>query len=144
MTNSTNIGWTYTDGSDELSADLTTVAKTVPVSVTFDGGNADITTGIPKPMVRVPYSCTVIAWYLNADVSGSIVIDVQRASSGSPTSFSTIAGSELPTLSAAQSASDTSLTTWTTSLSAGDWLKFIVNSATAVDFVALQLVTVRA
>jgi hypothetical protein len=109
------------------------------LTVVLDGGGQAIATTQPKPLVRVPFACTVTAWYVNADVSGSIVVDVQRAASGTPTSFSSIAGTEKPTLSSQQSNSDTNLTTWTTGLSEGDWLRFVVESAATVQLVAVAL-----
>jgi hypothetical protein len=113
----------------------------IPVGLTviLDGGGQAIQTTQPKPLVRVPFAGTVTAWYVNADQSGSIVVDVQRAAAGTPTSFSSIAGTEKPSLSSQQSNSDTSLTTWTTALNAGDWLRFVVESASTVQLVAVAL-----
>jgi hypothetical protein len=115
--------------------------QSIPVGLTviLDGGGQTIQTTQPKPLVRVPFAGTVTAWYVNADQSGSIVVDVQRAAAGTPTSFSSIAGTEKPSLSSQQSNSDTSLTTWTTALNAGDWLRFVVESASTVQLVAVAL-----
>jgi hypothetical protein len=117
------------------------VHTNVPVGLTvlLDGGGQAIQTSQPKPLVSVPFDCMVTAWYVNADQSGSIVVDVQRAAAGTPTSFSSIAGTEKPSLSSQQSNSDTSLTTWTTALNAGDWLRFVVESASTVQLVAVAL-----
>ena len=150
-----SIDFTYDDATPAISAQViyagtgsaSTAARSdhthqnVPAGLTvvLDGGGQAITTSQPKPLIRVPYACTVTAWHLNADQSGSIVVDVQRAASGMPTSFSSIAGTEKPTLSSQQSAGDTNLTTWTTSLNAGDWLRFVVESAATVQLVAVAL-----
>jgi hypothetical protein len=154
----TSINLTYTDATPELKAEAIfgTTAGTVAEgdhghagvkvgpSATFDGGGSAITTAIAAPLVRVPYACTVTGWYLNADASGSIVIDVERATAGAPTTFASIAGTELPTLSGAQSASDTNLTTWgDTTLDEGDWLRFPVDSAATVAFVVVALAVER-
>jgi hypothetical protein len=81
---------------------------------------------------------------LLADQSGSIVVDVQTcAYSGFPTT-SSIAASDLPTLSSAQKSQDSTLTGWSTSLTAGNIIAFKVNSATTVTRVTISLEVVRA
>lgn len=113
------------------------------IEVVIDGGGAAITTGV-KGYLEVPFDCTVTAWRLVADVSGSIVIDVWKDTYANfpPLVADTIAGSEKPTLSAAQKNEDANLTTWTTALTDGDWLAFNVDSAATVTRVTLAL-TVR-
>lgn len=56
-----------------------------------------------------------------------------------PTVAGTISGSEKPTLSAAAKAEDTSLTTWTTAVAAGDILRFNVDSVTTITRALLVL-----
>lgn len=92
----------------------------------------------------VPFAFTVTGWKVVADASGSIVVDVKRSTySGFPTT-STIAGSEKPTLSSAQKAEDTSLSSWTTSIAALDVLHFIVDSAATVKKVTVILTGTKA
>jgi len=108
------------------------------LSVIIGDGVNTITTG-SKGYLRVPRAATVTGWNIVADASGSIVVDVKRCTySGFPTT-SSIAGSEKPTLSSAQKNEDTSLTTWTTILSEGDWLEFYVDSASTVKQVTVAL-----
>ena len=100
--------------------------------ITIDGGGSAITTGL-KGTITLPFGGTITQWDLLSDVSGSIVIDVQKTSYASyPTGGVSIAGSELPTLSSSTKNQDTNLTTWTTSVSAGDILLFNVNSASTL------------
>ena len=114
--------------------------KTVQVGITLDGQGGVISTGL-KGFATIPYSGTITDWKLFADQSGSIVIDVWKDvyANFPPTVADTIAGSEKPTLSSAQNNQDTSLTTWTTAVTAGDVLAFNVDSATTVTRVTLSI-----
>ena len=74
-----------------------------------------------------------------ADISGSIIIDIKKSTySGFPTT-SSICASAKPTLSAAQKYQDATLTGWTTAITAGDILEYIVDSASTVTRVTLSL-----
>jgi hypothetical protein len=113
------------------------------VTYVIDGGGSTITTG-SKGFLQIPFACTVNNWTIVADQSGSIVVDVKRSTySGFPTT-SSIAGSEKPTLSSVQKNQDLSLSTWTTSIAAGDILEFNVDSVTTVQRVTLALQVTRA
>jgi len=99
------------------------------IGMVFDGG------GSPPTVASVGYivaqfSGTIDQWSIVADVSGSAVIDVWKAAGAIPTIANTIAGSEKPTLSTQQLNSDTSLTTWTTAVTAGDVFGFKIDSVT--------------
>lgn len=106
----------------------------------IDNRGSAIGTGI-KGDVRIPFACTVTGWTILADQTGSIVIDVWKDSYANfpPVVGDSIAGSEKPTLSSASKNQDLSLTSWTTSLAAGDILRFNVDSASTVTRVALSL-----
>lgn len=114
------------------------------LGVTIDGAGSAITTGI-KGYLYVPYACTITVAELAADVSGSIVIDVWKdtAANFPPTDADSIAASAPPTLSSAQRSSDSTLTGWTVSLAAGDYLGFNVDSASTVTRVTLALKVTR-
>lgn len=122
------------------SGGATTNENRRTIYLVLDGGGQTITTGV-KADVRVPYSGTITGWEIVANASGSIVIDVWKDTYANfpPTVADTIAGTEKPTLSSATKNQDTSLSTWTTSLTAGDWLRFNVDSATTVQRVALAI-----
>ena len=108
--------------------------------ITIDGGGSAITTGV-KGYVEIPYDGTITGWNLFADQTGSIVIDVWKDTYANfpPTVADTIAGSEKPTLSSVQKNQDLSLSTWTTSVSAGDIIAFNVDSASTVTRVTLSI-----
>lgn len=115
----------------------------IPIQI---GSAADsaITTGV-KGYVTVPYTCTIASMTLLANKAGSIVIDIWKTPYASfpPLVGNSITGSDLPTLSNAQSTQDTALTGWTTTLNAGDVLAFNVNSVSGLQFVTLSLGVTR-
>jgi len=113
---------------------------TKPIGLTIDGAGSAITTGI-KGYITIPFGMTITGWTILADQVGSIVIDVWKDTYANfpPTVADTIAGSEKPTLSSAQKNQDLTLTTWTTSIAAGDVLGFKVDSVSTVNRVTLIL-----
>lgn len=119
---------------------LASNVKRKSFGITIDGGGSVITTGV-KGYVTVPYTGTITQWTLLADQSGSIVIDVWKDTYANypPTVADTIAGSEKPTLTAAIKNQDTTLSTWTTAVVAGDVIGFKVDSATTVTRVTLVI-----
>lgn len=114
------------------------VSNTRTLNFVIDGGSNPITTG-SKGYAVVDGDYTITGWTILADVSGSIVVSVNRATYTNFPTFTAIDGSEPPTLSAAQKAEDLSLTSWTTTLSARDVLEFSVDSATTVTRVTVAL-----
>ena len=106
--------------------------------ITIDGGGSAITTGV-KGYITVPYNGTITGWDIFGDTTGSIVVDVWKDTFATfpPTVADTIAGTEKPTLSSAVKNQDTNLTSWTTSVTAGDIVGFNVDSATTVTRVNL-------
>ncbi len=99
--------------------------------------------GVPLGIIGylvVPWDCTVQSCTLVADAAGSIVVDIWRGSGAKPTSSAqSIVASANPALSSVDYATDTTLTGWTTSLSAGDILAFFVGSSSTVKQVTLAL-----
>jgi hypothetical protein len=108
--------------------------------ITVDGGGSTITTGV-KGYVEIPYSGTITSWTITSDQSGSCVIDVWKDTYANypPTIADTIAGSQKPTLSSAVKNQNNALSAWTTSVNAGDFIGFNVDSASAVTKVNLSI-----
>lgn len=100
----------------------------------LDGGGSVITTGAKKAYIPVPLDCTITKVQLLADQAGSIVVDIWKDTYANfpPTVADTITASAKPTLSSAIKSQDTTLTGWTTALTAGDILELNVDSATTV------------
>jgi hypothetical protein len=113
------------------------------VQIIIDGGGSAITTGV-KGYIEVPFAGTITAVRLLADVSGSIVVDIWKDTYANypPVDADSITASAVPTISSATKSQDTTLTGWTTSVSAGDILGFNVDSATTVTKVTVAL-TIR-
>jgi hypothetical protein len=110
-----------------------TNTRTRSVGAIFNGGSSTPTAG-QTVFVYVPYSGTITAATLIADQTGSAVVDVWKVARTSVpgTVANTITASDLPTLSSAVQETDTTLTGWTTSVSAGDVVYFHLNSASTV------------
>ena len=115
---------------------------TSSVGLTIDGGGSVITTGV-KGYVVVPYGATITGWYLIGTPSGSLVIDVWKASGAIPTVANTIAGTEKPTLSSAQLANDTDLSSWTPGITAGDVIGFNVDSCSGCTWASLAIAVTK-
>ena len=113
--------------------------KVRPVAV-FDGTPDAILAG-SQARCTVTADCTITGWTILADVAGSCVIDIWRDTFANypPTVADSITGSAKPTLTAANKATSTTLTGWSTSLTAGDTLIFNVDSASTVEQVYIVL-----
>jgi len=122
---------------------LNVSGATRAITFAIDGGGSALTTGV-KADVYVPYACTITAVTMLADQSGSVVVDIWKAAYASypPTVANTITAAALPTISAANKSQDSTLTGWTTSISAGDTLRFNINSASTMTRVNLTLTVV--
>ena len=106
--------------------------------ITIDGAGSVITLG-NKGYATIPYSGTITGWTMIANQTGNCVIDVWKAAGTIPTGADTITGTEKPTLSSQQIASDLSLSSWTTSVTAGDVFAFYVDSASTITRVNLSI-----
>lgn len=118
----------------------TTTTQSSSIEFIIDGGGSAITTGI-KGDLEIPFACTITQATLLADQTGSVVIDVWKDSytNFAPTVADTITASAKPTLSSALKYQDSTLTGWTKTISAGDILRFNVDSASTVQRVTLSL-----
>lgn len=125
-------------------ADLPGLAGTVAIPFMIDGGGAVLTTGL-KGVLEIPFSCTITGWTILGDQSGSIVVDVWKDSYANypPVVGDSIAGTEKPTLASAVKNQDLTLTTWGTSIAAGDILAFNVDSVTTIQRALVSLRATR-
>jgi len=128
----------------DSAAAAATVAAIVFV---IDGGGSAITTGI-KGDLRIPFACTVDSWTLLADQSGAIVVDIWKDTYANypPTDADAMPGSgKEPTIAASGTkAEDSTITDWTTDdITAGDTLRFNVDSCTTITRATLALKVTR-
>ncbi len=111
-------------------------ANKVIASFTITNGDNAIDDTVTDPVacVRIPNNSIITGWYIYADQSGSIVLDVWKDTFANhpPTNADSIAGTEKPTLSSAVTASDTSLTSMTTDWNAGDVVCIEIESAATI------------
>lgn len=111
------------------------------IGVMFDSG-AVVAPGDQNRIV-VPFDAKITGWTIlevsEPPITSSVVVHVGRSTYAAYDTFSNIHGSEPPTLSAAVKGQDLALTTWTTALSAGDILEFLVDSASTAEKVQVYL-----
>jgi hypothetical protein len=107
----------------------------------IDGGGAAITTGIKGDLGPIPFACTILEVTMLADHSGSIVVDIWKDTYANfpPTDADSITASAPPTISTAVKSQDSTLTGWTTSIAAGNILRFNVDSVTDIQRVSIAL-----
>lgn len=125
-----NISLNYGTSAGQPSEGNHSHSDTVGFSVNLGNGSDVITSSEPPVFVTIPYGATITGWRMRSSVSGSITLVVAKAATGSST-FTTISGSEAPSLSSQTFNSDTSLSTWTTAVTANDCLKFTVTGTPA-------------
>ncbi len=133
-TTATELG--YVNGvTSAIQTQLNSKLSQIATSITcvFDGEGAALVAN-SKAYLEVPYAMTITGWTLLSDVAGSLVIDVWKDTYANypPVVGDSITGTEKPTLSGTDKNQDLALTTWTTTVSAGDTLVFNVDSATTV------------
>lgn len=123
-------------------ADIASTADVKLGTITYaiDGGGGVIQTGVAGDL-EVPFNCTLTQVTMLADQSGSIVVDIWKDSLANypPTDADSITASAVPTISSDTDSQDTTLTGWTTSISAGDVLRFNVDSCTSITRCSISL-----
>lgn len=116
------------------------------LSITFiiDGSGSALTTGI-KGDLTIPFNATITQWTLLADQSGSVVIDIWKDTFANypPTVADTITAAAKPTITTATNGQSSTLTAWTTAITAGDTIRFNVDSITTITRVTLSLKVTR-
>jgi hypothetical protein len=110
------------------------------VGLRIDNGASVIPTGVSGNIV-IPFNCTIQQWTLLANESGSVVVDIWRDTYANypPTVADTITASAKPTISSSTKGQSSTLTGWTTALTAGDILRFNVDSVTSIKALDINL-----
>lgn len=111
------------------------------IEFVIDAGGDVISSG-EKAHIEVPFDCTITAATLLADTSGSVTADIWKDTYANfpPTSADSIVGSAAKLIiSSAAKNQLTTLTDWTTSISAGDILTFKIDDADTITRVTLSL-----
>lgn len=116
--------------------------RTTTIGITVDGGGSVITAGM-KGFRSFPVAATIIAWRLLADVAGDVEFDIFKDPFASYPPTTSIVAAAPPELSGVDSDEDSTLTGWTTSVSAGDVFGFeVVGSPATITRVTLELTIV--
>ena len=150
--NSTYGEWYYTVGAGGLQTIGTGVRnyedlfnkpanlEKVAIEFIIDGAGSAISAGI-KGDLEIPFACTIKRATLLADQSGSIVIDIWKDAYANfpPDNADSITSAAPPTISGAVKSQDSVLTGWAVDISAGDVLRFNVDSITDIKRVTLSL-----
>lgn len=112
---------------------VTNIAKD-QIGILIDGSGSAITTGF-KGRYRVPYSGTITGWTIieatEVPITTTSTVDVKLgtyANYDTTPTFASIAGSEKPTITNSEKGQDLTLTTWTTAVTAGDFIEYTVDS----------------
>lgn len=119
--------------------------QTFAIAYTIGNGVDAITTGQLKHALSFEFSGTITGVRLEANASGSIVLDLWKDTYANypPTAADSICASAKPTLSSAIKSVDTTLTGWTKTFAAGDALIVNVDSASTVTAVTLTIIYTR-
>lgn len=113
----------------------------IQATIGSDGGTA--ATAPLYAMTYIPYGCTITGAYLAsvdsscAALSASATVEVWIKSAAIPTSSDKVSASAPLTLSSASLSADTTLTGWTTAVTAGSWAIFkLATSTTGQKYIA--------
>ena len=132
-------GLTYTHATHTLAASAQ--AQTHTVTFVCDGSGSVLTTGT-KAYIKIPFGGTLTGWTLIGSPSGSITIDIFRATdtNGLPVTSIVGGGGTKPALSTAVENKSTSFSGWTsTTLNAFDNMAISLSGITSTTYVALIL-----
>lgn len=107
----------------------------------LDGGGLALPANSKVDWGPSPWKLQIQEWTLLADQAGSLVLDIWKDSYANypPLAADSITASAKPTLSGANKAQSSTLTGWTTTINAGDTLRFNADSVNAIGRVAIAL-----
>lgn len=105
----------------------------------FDGGGSAISVA-SVTYFTVPYGCTIQAWNITVD-TGTITFDVWKIASGTaiPTVANTIVSAAPPAISSGTAVHSTTLTGWTTTVTANDIFGIEVSAVASAKKASLVL-----
>ncbi len=138
------VSWSTITGTPTTISGYGITDLSAAIGFTFDGGGAELVDN-SKCDILIPYNCTITKATVLADVSGSVVIDLWKDTYGNypPTDADSITAAAPPTISSALKSEDSTLTGWTTSITAGQTLRANVDSCTTITRAILILTVTR-
>lgn len=118
-------------GSSTSGPVLFPFIRQAAIDYEFNGLGSAVAAGV-KTEINIPTTCIVTGWVLTADQAGSAVVGVNAGSYANFPTMTSIAGTDLPTLSGVIKNQNLTVTAWAPTLTAGSQLQFSVTSATTV------------
>lgn len=109
---------------------VTEAVRTETIGITVDGAGAVLTTGA-KGFKSFMKAGTITRWRILNDAAGDIQFDVKKSTYSAFPTQSSIVASAPPLTSGVQKNEDTTLSGWTTSVSAGDVFGFEITGTPA-------------
>jgi hypothetical protein len=127
----------------EISSLTNNVSKTAIIFCKDNGGVA-LVSGVLGD-IQVPFNCTINSVTVLADTSGSMVLDIWKDTYANfpPTVADTITASAKPTISSATKYYDATLTGWTKTISAGDIIRFKLDSISTITRIMISIGVTR-
>jgi len=107
----------------------------------LDGRGNIISTGYAGG-VRIPFNATIASWTILSSSSGSVAFDVQVTTFATYPTGTSIVASSPPTMSSSTRARSSTLTGWTTSVNADDYLTFTVTSVASITRCRIELLLI--
>lgn len=121
-----------TAGQNFFAVALATTADlTRTINYVVDATPNVVSPGV-KGQITIDVTGIIESWTLVSDVAGNLSVDVKKTTYANYPTFSSIVGTEKPTLSNQAKNKDDGLSTWNTLLNAGDILRFEVESCDAI------------
>lgn len=123
--------------TEKKRLDLLTVKD---ITFSKDNANVVLPTGVLGE-IKIDFNCTIVGVYVLADQTGSAVIDIWKDvfANYPPTIADTICASAKPTIVSDAKYADTTLTGWTKSITAGDVIRFNLDSVSTITRLTIQL-----
>ena len=137
-------GTAITSGAIAI-ASLSAVLNTITAGLLIDGAASPVPTGLAAGCIPIPFTGTITNVKVFADKAATAVLDIWMDDFASypPTVADTITAAAKPTLTAATAVSDSTLTGWTTAVTAGDVLYINVDSNDVATWLTVAITFTR-
>ena len=119
-------------------------ANVANIQVVFDGGGSVIEVN-EALNIEIPFNCEITQVSLLSEEAGSIQIDIYKDNYTNypPVVGDTITASAIPAIASSIKYQDNVLTGWTKTITAGDILRFNVDSVTTITRCTLSLKVIK-
>lgn len=121
------------------AAQIPTNVRARTIGYSFNGGGSALTTQT-SGAIAATFACTLSAWTLTVD-AGTATIDVWKIATGTaiPTVTNTITASATPAIASGTAVRSTTLTGWTTAVTANDIFVFNLSAVSSATKATLSL-----